>query len=244
MSGCSLFVPRRKQNGSDRSQGSFSPPTTMTAPAPFLPPRFNSQAEGHLRLRRRTTNLCGRLASDCHVAYDCIPIPWVAHTSRCFCRDVCALSYGPAPDTPDTSAREGSAKYTRIVGTNSISRLESIKPEKNELKTNPKRTAKTAEICAVETQNMLNRRTGRDVVLAEEGNQPPLTPPYPRRGIQAPPSSAVDGLAGADVAFERLRCAEGAGWSDCAASPDVSLRDIADPTPQGSAPAESGSADN
>ena len=36
-------------------------------------------------------------------------------------------------------------------------------------------------------------------------------------------------MAGADVAFERLRCAEGAVRSSCAARPDLSLRDIADP---------------
>ena len=36
-------------------------------------------------------------------------------------------------------------------------------------------------------------------------------------------------MAGADVAFERLRCAEGAVRSNCAARPDLSLRDIADP---------------
>jgi hypothetical protein len=39
--------------------------------------------------------------------------------------------------------------------------------------------------------------------------------------------------AGADVAFERLRCAEGAVWSDCAACPGLSLRDIASPAHQG-----------
>ena len=33
--------------------------------------------------------------------------------------------------------------------------------------------------------------------------------------------------AGADVAFERLRCAEPAGRADCPACPDLSLRDIA-----------------
>jgi hypothetical protein len=33
----------------------------------------------------------------------------------------------------------------------------------------------------------------------------------------------------ADVAFERLRCAEGAVWSDCAACPGLPLRVIADP---------------
>jgi len=43
--------------------------------------------------------------------------------------------------------------------------------------------------------------------------------------------------AGADVAFECLRCAEGAGLSGCGVSPDLSLRDIADPRRQGSAPA-------
>jgi hypothetical protein len=36
-------------------------------------------------------------------------------------------------------------------------------------------------------------------------------------------------MAGADVAFERLRCAEGAVRSSCAARRDLSLRDIADP---------------
>jgi len=39
--------------------------------------------------------------------------------------------------------------------------------------------------------------------------------------------------AGADVAFDRLRCAEGAGRSNCAARPDLSVRDIADPTHRG-----------
>jgi len=36
--------------------------------------------------------------------------------------------------------------------------------------------------------------------------------------------------AGGDPALERLRCAEGAVRSDCTSSPDLSLRDIADPT--------------
>jgi len=38
---------------------------------------------------------------------------------------------------------------------------------------------------------------------------------------------------GADVALERLRCAEGAVQANCTARPDLSLRDIADPTPRG-----------
>jgi hypothetical protein len=42
--------------------------------------------------------------------------------------------------------------------------------------------------------------------------------------------------AGADVVFERLRCAQGAGRSDGAACPVLSLRDIADPANPGSAP--------
>ena len=42
--------------------------------------------------------------------------------------------------------------------------------------------------------------------------------------------------AGADIVLECLRCAEGAGWSGCAVSLDLSLRDIADPRSQGSAP--------
>ena len=42
--------------------------------------------------------------------------------------------------------------------------------------------------------------------------------------------------AGPDIAFECLRCAEGAGPSGCAANPDLSLRDIADLRHQGSAP--------
>jgi hypothetical protein len=56
--------------------------------------------------------------------------------------------------------------------------------------------------------------------------------------------SAKKSWAGADVAFERLRCAEGAVRSDCAACPHLSLRDIADPTQQGSAPARIGVAEN
>ena len=39
--------------------------------------------------------------------------------------------------------------------------------------------------------------------------------------------------AGADVVFERLRCAEGAVRSDCADRPDLFLRDSADPTHRG-----------
>ena len=42
--------------------------------------------------------------------------------------------------------------------------------------------------------------------------------------------------AGADIAFECLRCGEGAGLSGCAVSLDLSLRDIADLRHQGSAP--------
>ena len=39
--------------------------------------------------------------------------------------------------------------------------------------------------------------------------------------------------AGADVALERLRCAEGAGRADCPACYNLSLREIADPTHRG-----------
>ncbi len=38
---------------------------------------------------------------------------------------------------------------------------------------------------------------------------------------------------GPDVAFERLRCGEGAVRRDCPDRPDLSLRDIADPTHRG-----------
>jgi hypothetical protein len=41
---------------------------------------------------------------------------------------------------------------------------------------------------------------------------------------------------GANVAFERRGCTEGAVRSDCTACPDLSLRDIADPRTSGSAP--------
>jgi len=43
--------------------------------------------------------------------------------------------------------------------------------------------------------------------------------------------------SGADVALGRLRYAEGAVGSNWTALPDLSLRDIADPTSSGSAPA-------
>jgi hypothetical protein len=49
--------------------------------------------------------------------------------------------------------------------------------------------------------------------------------------------SAKKSWAGADVVFERLRCAEGAVRSNRATCPDLSLRDIADPKQRGSAPA-------
>jgi hypothetical protein len=39
--------------------------------------------------------------------------------------------------------------------------------------------------------------------------------------------------AGAEVAFERLRDAEGAAWSNCPRWPELSLRDIADPRLRG-----------
>jgi len=39
--------------------------------------------------------------------------------------------------------------------------------------------------------------------------------------------------AGTDVAFERLRCAEGAVRSEWTAYPGLSLRDIRDPTDRG-----------
>ncbi len=39
--------------------------------------------------------------------------------------------------------------------------------------------------------------------------------------------------AGADIAFECLRCAEGAGRSGCLVSLDLSLRDIAEPRQRG-----------
>ncbi len=68
-------------------------------------------------------------------------------------------------------------------------------------------------------------------------NQPPLTPPYASRGIAGSPPQMRRGWgwweACADVAFERLRCAEGAVRSNCADRHDLSLRDIADPTPRG-----------
>jgi hypothetical protein len=46
-------------------------------------------------------------------------------------------------------------------------------------------------------------------------------------------NSVKKSTAGADVVFERQRCAGGAVRSSCAARPDLSLRDIADPTPRG-----------
>ncbi len=39
--------------------------------------------------------------------------------------------------------------------------------------------------------------------------------------------------SGADVAFGRLRCAEGADRSDCADRPELALWDNADPTHRG-----------
>ena len=48
-------------------------------------------------------------------------------------------------------------KDVKIVETNSTSLLESIKLKKNELKTNPKRTPKKAEIRAVMTLDGLNK---------------------------------------------------------------------------------------
>ena len=45
--------------------------------------------------------------------------------------------------------------------------------------------------------------------------------------------SVKKSMAGADVVFERLRCAEGAVRSNCAARPGLSLRDIADPRHRG-----------
>ena len=207
--GGGIFVAGRKRTGSKSSQGSIPSPTTMTTPALCPPQAANSEAEGHLDLRRRTTNLFRRLASDCRVAHNCSPMPWVAHTSRRFCRDVCALLNGRTPQLApnDTSAQP--AKSAKIVGTNSASLLESIKPRKNELKTNSKRTAKTAEMCAFEAQNTLNRGTERHKVLAggSTGGQPPLTPPDPRSGIAELPSSNEEGSGVVRLCDLRVLCA-------------------------------------
>ena len=154
--GGGIFVAGRKRTGSKSSQGSIPSPTTMTTPALCPPQAANSEAEGHLGLRRRTTNLFRRLASDCRVAHNCSPMPWVAHTSRRFCRDVCALLNRRTPELAPNDPSAQPAKSAKIVGTNSASLLESIKPRKNELRTNSKRTPELAEICAVETRNPLN----------------------------------------------------------------------------------------
>ena len=59
------------------------------------------------------------------------------------------------------------AKNTKIVETNSTNRLESIKPRKNELKTNPKRTAKQAEISTLTTRNRLNEANPLHISLPQ-----------------------------------------------------------------------------
>jgi len=140
--GCGLFAPGRERIGGERSQGNVSPPTTMMAYALCPPRRVNSEAEGHLDLRRRTTNLCGRLASDCRVPHNCSPMPGVARTSQRLCRDVCALAYGRTADMRPNGASAQPAKNAKIVGTNSTSPLESLKLVKNELKTNSNRSKK------------------------------------------------------------------------------------------------------
>jgi len=53
--------------------------------------------------------------------------------------------------SPHPSERLG--KEVEIVGTNSVTSLESVKSSKNELKTNSKRTQKYAENSAIGTQN-------------------------------------------------------------------------------------------
>jgi len=135
MPGEGLFVPGRERTASQRSQGSSSPPTIIAAPALRLSRGVNAEAEGHFALRRRTTNLSGRLASDCHVPHNCSPMPRVAHTPRRLRRHVCALSHLPAPSTPHSSALAASAENTVTMETNPTSPLESTKLEKGNERT-------------------------------------------------------------------------------------------------------------
>jgi hypothetical protein len=55
----------------------------------------------------------------------------------------------PSPRVAPNETLSPLAKNTKIVGTNSTNRLESIKPRKNELKTNPERSGKQLEIGAI-----------------------------------------------------------------------------------------------
>ena len=65
-----------------------------------------------------------------------ILMPCVAHTSPLLGRDVWALGDRRSEGTPIDHAFAQPAKNAKNVETNSASLLESIKPEKNELKTN------------------------------------------------------------------------------------------------------------
>ena len=71
-------------------------------------------------------------------------------------QDACT-SAGKRNASLGTTGMLRAGKDVKIVETNSTSLLESIKPQKNELKTNPKRTPKNAEIRAVMTLDGLNK---------------------------------------------------------------------------------------
>jgi len=143
MPGEGLFVVGRIPTRSKPSQGTISSPTTTPAlrPSRTIEPNV-SRCPGR---RRRTTNLSGLLASDCHVPHNCSPMPRVAHTPRRLRRDVCALSYRPTPNTPGSSASAGSAKNTNIVGTNSVNFFRISESFKKRTETNSKRTPNASD---------------------------------------------------------------------------------------------------
>ena len=164
MPGCSLFVTGRERTASGRSQGRM-PPTIMTLPALRLSRTVGPNVYGCRGRRRRTTDFCGRQASDCHVPPNCSPMPRVAHTPRRFC--LCALVNWRTPDMPPNDASAQPAKNAKIVETNSTSLLESAKLEKNELKTNSKRTAKEAGTSTARPRIRPNDANSRSVLLPQ-----------------------------------------------------------------------------
>ena len=100
-----------------------------------------------------------------------VPSPWVAQMLPRLSRDVCALGDRREAGLPLNDAFAQPAINAKIVGTNSASLLESVKPQKNELKTNSKRTQKEAEVSAVMPRIRPNRADSFGVCL------PQLRPP-------------------------------------------------------------------
>ena len=106
--------------------------------------------------------------------------------------------------------------------------LDTLPPQGGSLLAAIRRQARYSNICF---KQLFDERLQRTWPMA--------TPVFPGNKARMSMKTKEDDKqseACADIAFECLRCAEGAGLSGCGVSLDLSLRDISDPRPQGFAP--------